>query len=199
MSWTQCNLKEQNRLRNFGDIIKKRRKSRKIDFLRKVWPSSRGCKAFFYRKASCHAFFFHQKKSFKLHTSEIGGGRCNRRVSWRGMTQLSNQNSFSCGLRTFARAALSSGKLRLFLWEVCLEFWIVAVKDGEVFIVKGKYSYHHYMQDRMDDNGWGCAYRSLQTVVSWFRSVFLFYKGYLSVNPTHLFRPPSFSFSREFS
>jgi len=29
MSWTQCSLKEQNRLQNFGDIIKKRRKSRK--------------------------------------------------------------------------------------------------------------------------------------------------------------------------
>lgn len=25
------------------------------------------------------------------------------------------------------------------------------------------------LQDRCDDNGWGCAYRSLQTLVSWFR------------------------------
>ena len=25
------------------------------------------------------------------------------------------------------------------------------------------------MQDRFDDNKWGCAYRSLQTLVSWFR------------------------------
>jgi len=29
MSWTQCNLKEQNRLEKFGDIIEKRTKSRK--------------------------------------------------------------------------------------------------------------------------------------------------------------------------
>lgn len=36
-------------------------------------------------------------------------------------------------------------------------------------IVKGSYAYHHYMQDHMDDSGWGCAYRSLQTIVSWFR------------------------------
>lgn len=35
--------------------------------------------------------------------------------------------------------------------------------------VRGQYQYRHYMQDRMDDNGWGCAYRSLQTIVSWFR------------------------------
>lgn len=36
-------------------------------------------------------------------------------------------------------------------------------------MVQGIYSYHHYMQDRMDDNGWGCAYRSLQTICSWFQ------------------------------
>jgi hypothetical protein len=35
--------------------------------------------------------------------------------------------------------------------------------------VQGMYSYHHYWQDRIDDSGWGCAYRSLQTVVSWFK------------------------------
>lgn len=43
------------------------------------------------------------------------------------------------------------------------------VKDGEVSLVQGLYAYHHYMQDDFDDNGWGCAYRSLQTVCSWFR------------------------------
>ena len=26
------------------------------------------------------------------------------------------------------------------------------------------------MQDRFDDAGWGCAYRSLQTLCSWFRA-----------------------------
>ena len=35
--------------------------------------------------------------------------------------------------------------------------------------VQGIYSYHHYKQDRIDDSGWGCAYRSLQTIVSWFK------------------------------
>ncbi|KAL0125090.1 hypothetical protein PUN28_004320 [Cardiocondyla obscurior] len=25
------------------------------------------------------------------------------------------------------------------------------------------------MQDKFDDNGWGCAYRSLQTIISWYR------------------------------
>ena len=39
---------------------------------------------------------------------------------------------------------------------------------GKVSLVKGSYNYHHYMQDNFDDNGWGCAYRSLQTIWSWF-------------------------------
>lgn len=52
---------------------------------------------------------------------------------------------------------------------------------GEVSIVLGTYGYHHYMQDRFDDNKWGCAYRSLQTLISWFR-----YQGYTDKPiPTH--------------
>ncbi|CAG2172734.1 unnamed protein product [Oppiella nova] len=43
------------------------------------------------------------------------------------------------------------------------------LKGGQTYWVYGDYTYHHYMQDRIDDNGWGCAYRSLQTIVSWFR------------------------------
>lgn len=42
------------------------------------------------------------------------------------------------------------------------------VKDGKQSLVKGSYCYFHYMQDRFDDGGWGCAYRSLQTIISWF-------------------------------
>jgi hypothetical protein len=41
--------------------------------------------------------------------------------------------------------------------------------NGEQAVVQGNYSYHHYMQDNFDDDGWGCAYRSLQTIISWFR------------------------------
>ncbi|KAF5302328.1 hypothetical protein FQA39_LY10367 [Lamprigera yunnana] len=41
--------------------------------------------------------------------------------------------------------------------------------EGEVALIKGKYAYYHYCQNNMDDNGWGCAYRSLQTLASWFR------------------------------
>jgi hypothetical protein len=40
---------------------------------------------------------------------------------------------------------------------------------GRVALVKGNYLYYHYCQNKMDDNGWGCAYRSLQTLASWFK------------------------------
>lgn len=53
--------------------------------------------------------------------------------------------------------------------------------SGEVTAVSGTYGYHHYMQDRFDDNGWGCAYRSCQTIISWFR-----YQGYTNIPiPSH--------------
>ena len=45
------------------------------------------------------------------------------------------------------------------------------IDGAEVALIDGIYTYHHYMQDRFDDDGWGCAYRSLQTLISWFRYV----------------------------
>lgn len=55
------------------------------------------------------------------------------------------------------------------------------VLGGRQYLVQGRYTYHHYMQDSFDDNGWGCAYRSLQTVISWFRL-----QGYTDTPiPTH--------------
>lgn len=41
------------------------------------------------------------------------------------------------------------------------------VTNGRRSLVRGHYAYYHYLQDGVDDNGWGCAYRSLQTLVSW--------------------------------
>eukprot|EP00184_Porphyridium_aerugineum_P005539 CAMPEP_0184695334 /NCGR_PEP_ID=MMETSP0313-20130426/2999_1 /TAXON_ID=2792 /ORGANISM="Porphyridium aerugineum, Strain SAG 1380-2" /LENGTH=610 /DNA_ID=CAMNT_0027153769 /DNA_START=6 /DNA_END=1838 /DNA_ORIENTATION=- len=37
------------------------------------------------------------------------------------------------------------------------------------YLIQGSYEYYHYMQDKFDDKGWGCAYRSLQTIISWCR------------------------------
>jgi len=39
---------------------------------------------------------------------------------------------------------------------------------GRTALVEGPYDYYHYLQDGAADAGWGCAYRSLQTLVSWF-------------------------------
>lgn len=43
------------------------------------------------------------------------------------------------------------------------------IKSGTRSVLGGTYTYHHYLQDRIQDSGWGCAYRSLQTIISWFK------------------------------
>lgn len=59
--------------------------------------------------------------------------------------------------------------------------YLISSLGGEVYTVYGRYTYHHYMQDNFDDDKWGCAYRSLQTLISWFN-----HQGYSSINiPTH--------------
>ena len=42
------------------------------------------------------------------------------------------------------------------------------LKDAKVSMIEGFYEYCHYGQD-FNDDGWGCAYRSLQSIVSWLR------------------------------
>ncbi|CAH9133760.1 unnamed protein product [Cuscuta epithymum] len=55
------------------------------------------------------------------------------------------------------------------------------VSEGNTSLVQGSYEYFHYLQDGFDDSGWGCAYRSLQTIISWFRL-----QKYTAVNvPSH--------------
>jgi len=34
-------------------------------------------------------------------------------------------------------------------------------------VVCGHYDYYHYLRDGVDDRGWGCGYRTLQTLTSW--------------------------------
>lgn len=38
-----------------------------------------------------------------------------------------------------------------------------------IHLVKGDYLYYHYGCDGFDDRGWGCGYRTLQTLCSWCR------------------------------
>lgn len=36
------------------------------------------------------------------------------------------------------------------------------------FMIKGHYEFYHYGDQTFNDNGWGCAYRAFQSVLSWF-------------------------------
>uniref|UniRef100_A0A7E4VXU1 Ufm1-specific protease 2 n=1 Tax=Panagrellus redivivus TaxID=6233 RepID=A0A7E4VXU1_PANRE len=55
-------------------------------------------------------------------------------------------------------------------------------KPKDLFsVIKSNYIYYHYDCDGFDDSGWGCAYRSLQTIWSW-----LNYKGRVNrLPPSH--------------
>lgn len=41
------------------------------------------------------------------------------------------------------------------------------LSNASVHTITDSYLYAHYSQDRLHDAGWGCAYRSLQTLLSW--------------------------------
>lgn len=77
------------------------------------------------------------------------------------------------------------------------------VANGEQFLVAGFYGYYHYMQQGMNDKGWGCAYRSLQTLASWLQ--LQHYTSKASLTHEEIQRtlvrigdkPPSFVGSRE--
>ncbi|XP_020287482.1 ufm1-specific protease 1 [Pseudomyrmex gracilis] len=40
--------------------------------------------------------------------------------------------------------------------------------NGQTFLIKGNYEYWHHCCDTFNDRGWGCGYRTLQTICSWF-------------------------------
>jgi hypothetical protein len=56
-----------------------------------------------------------------------------------------------------------------FVFKLSSFFVFKQVPNGKQSLVRGNYVYFHYMQDNFNDNGWGCAYRSFQTIFSWFR------------------------------
>lgn len=63
----------------------------------------------------------------------------------------------------------TAGQLRLPNVHKGLETKHGVGAGARVALVQGNYDYHHYMQDSFNDDGWGCAYRSLQTLVSWLK------------------------------
>ncbi|CAH1250341.1 UFSP2 [Branchiostoma lanceolatum] len=55
---------------------------------------------------------------------------------------------------------------------------------GEIITVRGDYLYYHYVCDGVEDRGWGCAYRTLQSLCSWVH----FRQKQTSADPRH---PPT--------
>ncbi|XP_063225005.1 ufm1-specific protease 1 [Bacillus rossius redtenbacheri] len=42
-------------------------------------------------------------------------------------------------------------------------------ESGKSYLVRGSYTYYHYGCDGVSDEGWGCGYRTCQTLCSWVR------------------------------
>jgi len=94
------------------------------------------------------------------------------------------RSSFALGAEG-SRAPTIPGLLR----DVHLGLPPPGVKGGSVSLVQGAYEYYHYMQwtghgqhrKPYNDAGWGCAYRSLMSIISWYRL-----QSYTTfLNPTH--------------
>ncbi|GAV62557.1 Peptidase_C78 domain-containing protein [Cephalotus follicularis] len=85
----------------------------------------------------------------------------------RPLLRIANALDFSM-VKDGSRSTLTQKGLPL-LKDVHIGIPSSGVSGGHAFLVQGPYEYHHYLQDGYDDSGWGCAYRSLQTIISWFR------------------------------
>ncbi|EGG21436.1 hypothetical protein DFA_01320 [Cavenderia fasciculata] len=75
----------------------------------------------------------------------------------------------------------SSSKFTPHIQNIHLNLNLESKIGGIVSLVQGSYDYFHYLQDHFDDDGWGCAYRSMQTICSWLK-----YQDYTNRQvPTH--------------
>lgn len=84
----------------------------------------------------------------------------------RPLLRISNALTFGAmGKRKKSTSRSGSSLLR----DVHTEIPSSGVSGGAMSLIDGSYEYYHYLHDGIDDNGWGCAYRSLQTIVSWYR------------------------------
>ncbi|XBI01262.1 hypothetical protein VPH35_130081 [Triticum aestivum] len=96
----------------------------------------------------------------------------------RPLLRTSNALTFGAMERRDRSSSKSGSSL---LRDVHKEIPSSGVSGGIMSLIDGSYEYYHYLHDGIDDNGWGCAYRSLQTIMSWYRL-----QQYSSINvPSH--------------
>ncbi|KAH1255032.1 putative Ufm1-specific protease [Glycine max] len=84
----------------------------------------------------------------------------------RPLLRISNALDFS-KLKNNDMVSLQKGST--LLRDVHIGIPSSGVTGGTVSLVQGSYEYFHYLHNGYNDSGWGCAYRSLQTIISWFR------------------------------
>lgn len=85
----------------------------------------------------------------------------------RPMVRVANALTFATTDAVAGNHSKIKGMMRLTNVHVGLSS--SGVSGGQMHLLESSYEYYHYLQDDFDDSGWGCAYRSLQTIISWFR------------------------------
>ncbi|XP_062905458.1 ufm1-specific protease 2 [Mobula hypostoma] len=83
--------------------------------------------------------------------------------------------------RTMAYNFPNEELMNKYLRDIHKYIFLPDAEEFQVHLVHGSYNYHHYVQDNINDSGWGCAYRALQTIISWYK-----FQGYLNIDiPSH--------------
>ncbi|XP_051876357.1 ufm1-specific protease 2 [Pristis pectinata] len=83
--------------------------------------------------------------------------------------------------RTMAYNFPNDELMNKYLRNIHQYIFLPDAEEYQIHLVHGSYNYHHYLQDGVNDTGWGCAYRALQTITSWYK-----FQGYITIDvPSH--------------
>ncbi len=115
------------------------------------------------------AFEFNQKNKVSTHSNHLENPHLHVKPSGGNSFNwfLLSFTPFKCN---FISTQVSNGKQSLVKGNIKPKIFTPDDSVRSTFAsFQGLYVYYHYMQDGFNDNGWGCAYRSFQTIFSWFR------------------------------
>jgi Ufm1-specific protease 1 len=56
-------------------------------------------------------------------------------------------------------------------------------EKANLLLARGPYKYYHYGCDNFNDVGWGCGYRTIQTICSWIQNQLRLIQGFETTIP----------------
>ncbi|KPI88232.1 hypothetical protein ABL78_2656 [Leptomonas seymouri] len=89
--------------------------------------------------------------------------------TWADLQQLQQKQQSSASTHSFRTGESWERHLVTNAHEKLPAASAPSLAGAETLLTSGSYDYYHYRVDGFRDDGWGCAYRSLQTLLSWFQ------------------------------